>query len=153
MNCAQLFLDTADRLPNKVAIVFRNQEITYSELKQQVLKFANGLIEAGITPDSHVALLMTNCPQYIISYYGVLAAGATIVSVNPLYTDRELSYILNNADTKAVIYHELIQPTIDKTKASLTTADLLIEFSETNPLCTWNQLLAVSYTHLRAHET
>ena len=141
MNCAQLFLDTADRLPNKVAIVFRNQEITYSELKQQVLKFANGLIEAGITPDSHVALLMTNCPQYIISYYGVLAAGATIVPVNPLYTDRELSYILNNADTKAVIYHELIQPTIDKTKAALTTADLLIEFSETNPHCTWNQLL------------
>lgn len=78
MNCAQLFLETADRLPNKVAIVFRNEEITYSQLKEQVLKFASGLIAAGITPDSHVALLMPNCPQYIISYYGVLATGATI---------------------------------------------------------------------------
>ena len=141
MNCVQLFLQTADRLPNKVAIVFRNVEITYSQLKEQVLKFANGLIEAGITPDSHVALLMPNCPQYIISYYGVLAAGATIVPANPLYTERELSYILNHSDAQAVIYHEFIQPTIDKTKASLTLTETFIEFSEANPNCTWNQIL------------
>ena len=141
MNCAQLFLETAERLPNKVAIVFRNEEITYSQLKEQILKFANGLIQAGITPDSHVALLMPNCPQYIISYYGVLAAGATIVPANPLYTDRELSYILNNSDAKAVIYHELIHPTIEKTKSALTTTDTFIEFSEVNSECTWNQIL------------
>ena len=48
MNCVQLFLETAERLPNKVAIVFRNEEITYSQLKEQILKFANGLIQADI---------------------------------------------------------------------------------------------------------
>ena len=141
MNCAQLLLDTADRLPNKVAIVFRNNEMTYSQLKEKVLRFANGLIDAGISPGDHVALLMPNCPQYIISYYGVLAAGATIVPANPMYTDRELSFILNNSDTKAVIYHELIHPTIEKSKPSFTLTDTFIEFSETNENCTWNQLL------------
>lgn len=141
MNCVQLLLETADRLPNKVAIVFRNEEITYSQLKGQILRFANGLIQAGITPDSHIALLMPNCPQYIISYYGVLAAGATVVPANPLYTERELTYILNNSDANAVIYHELISPTIEKTKPSLLITDTFIEFSETNTDCTWNQIV------------
>lgn len=139
MNCAQLFMNTAERLPEKVAIVFRQQEITFGELRERIYRFAAGLIEAGIQPNDHVALLMPNCPQYIISYFGVLAAGATVVPANPMYTPRELTYILNNSDSKAVIYHELINPIIEAVKPGLAVTDTFIEYSESNIDCTWNQ--------------
>lgn len=144
MNCAQLLINTAERLPNKVAIVFRGQEITFGELKERVFRFANGLIEAGIKPNDHVALLMPNCPQYVISYFGILVAGATVVPANPMYTPRELTYILNNSDAKAVVYHELIKPVIEAVKPNLEMTEHFFEFSEQNEHCSWNIVANVS---------
>ena len=144
MNCAQLLINTAERLPNKVAIVFRGQEITFGDLKERVFRFANGLIEAGIQPNDHVALLMPNCPQYIISYFGILVAGATVVPANPMYTPRELTYILNNSDAKAVVYHELIKPVIEAVKPNLEMTEHFFEYSEQNEHCSWNIVANVS---------
>ena len=86
MNCVQLIVDTAQRLPNKTALVFRNEEISYEQLLQQIFKFANGLKQSGVDENAHVGLLMGNCPQYIISYYGILAAGATVVPSRASYS-------------------------------------------------------------------
>ena len=144
MNCAQLLINTAERLPNKVAIVFRGQEITFGELKERVFRFANGLIEAGIQPNDHVALLMPNCPQYVISYFGILVAGATVVPANPMYTPRELTYILNNSDAKAVVYHELIKPVIEAAKPNIEMTEHFFEYSEQNEHCSWNIVANVS---------
>lgn len=141
MNCVQLIVDTAQRLPNKTALVFRNEEISYEQLLQQIFKFANGLKQSGVDENSHVGLLMGNCPQYIISYYGILAAGATVVPINPQYKDKELTFILNNVDADALIYHELLGPTLEKAKPELITTNLFIEFSESNADCTWNTVL------------
>ena len=58
MNCVQLLVDTATRLPEKTALVFRNEETSYKDLVNQIFKFANGLRENGIKENMHVGILM-----------------------------------------------------------------------------------------------
>ena len=142
MNCLQLLINTVEKNPDKPAVVFRGEPITYSALWLNIKKFAKGLSDRGIGPGSHVALLLGNSPHYIISYFGVLATGATVVPLNPQYKDKELAFILNNADAHAVIYVDLLEPIIQLAKPNLETTSLFIEVSATNPACTWNQIIA-----------
>ena len=141
MNCVQLLVDTATRLPEKTALVFRNEETSYKDLVNQIFKFANGLRENGIKENMHVGILMGNSPQYIISYYALLSIGATVVPLNPQYREKELAYILNNADAVALIYHNVLDSIVQLAKPDLPTTNLFIEYSEADPDCTWNQLL------------
>jgi len=53
-----------------------------------------------VQPGDRIALMLPNCPQYVIAYYGTLLAGAIVVQINPLYTPRELEHLLNNAGNR-----------------------------------------------------
>ena len=47
--------------------------------------------------------MLPNSPQFIIAYYGILKAGAVIVPLNPLYTERELTFHLSNSGAETVV--------------------------------------------------
>jgi long-chain acyl-CoA synthetase len=89
----------------------------------------------------HVGILMPNSPQYIVSYYALLSIGATVIPLNPQYREKELAYILNNADASALIYHNLLDPIVQLAKPDLPSTKLFIEYNEENSDCTWNRLL------------
>src|SRR5262249_10496284 len=75
----------AQKYPDRAAIRFYGRSITYRELDELATRFANALIALGVVPGERVALLMPNCPQMVIAYYGGLRAGAVMVPTSPLY--------------------------------------------------------------------
>lgn len=105
--------ETATRWPHQVAIVFFGKKITYRKLAAAVEKFAAALVACGIKKGDRVAVMLPNCPQFIISYYGILRAGAVVVPINPVNVARELIQQLRDVDCQTIIYldtsHELIQ--------------------------------------------
>jgi long-chain acyl-CoA synthetase len=80
----------ANAYPDKAAYHFLGAEMTFWELRQQVLRMANALGEMGVQKGDRVGLHLPTCPQYIIAYYAVLSLGAIVVNLNPLYTVEEL---------------------------------------------------------------
>lgn len=60
MNVVSLLVQTAARLPQKIAMVYKNQPISYRELNEQIFKLANGLRAQGIKEDMNVGLMLTN---------------------------------------------------------------------------------------------
>lgn len=94
---------TAEKYPDRPAIDFLGTQISFKELKIQVDRFAGALQEMGVTKNTKIALLLPNCPQFIISYYGILKAGACVVNCNPLYTLHELENQLNDAQAEIII--------------------------------------------------
>ncbi len=87
---------TADRLPNKIALLCDEETLTYRELQRQVLSLAYHLQKLGVRKGDRVALLFPNCIEMAVSYYACAAMGAIAVPLNNRLTGKDLVYILND---------------------------------------------------------
>ncbi len=76
---------------------------TYALLWWDVERFARGLLKVGIEKGDRVALQMTNIPEWIIAFLGIVVAGAVAVPINPDSTEEESRYILSQSESKCLI--------------------------------------------------
>jgi long-chain acyl-CoA synthetase len=107
------FLDqTAAKTPDAPAIDFYGRKMTYLQLYGAVNKCANALKDLGVEPGDRVALMMVNSPQYVIGFYGILKAGGIVAQVNPLYVEREIEYLCNNAGAKVMLVTDMLYPKV-----------------------------------------
>ncbi|MFK8792938.1 AMP-binding protein [Planococcus plakortidis] len=100
--------------PQKTAIHFLGKDISYEELYQSAMKMANYLQKLGIEKGDRVSIMLPNCPQAVISFYGILYAGGIVVMTNPLYTEREIAYQMKDSGAKAIIALDILFPRINK---------------------------------------
>lgn len=98
------FLDIADRrFPNAIATIYFDSTLSYRRLRRHANRFANALTAHGIKKGDRVALLLPNCPQFVIGYYGALKAGAVLVNLNPLTEQAELQHQLDDSGARLVL--------------------------------------------------
>jgi long-chain acyl-CoA synthetase len=91
---------TARNFPDNVALVMMGKQITFRQLDDYVNRFAMALADLGIQKGDKVALLLPNMPQVVIAAYAIFRLGAVVVMNNPLYTETELAYQLNDSESK-----------------------------------------------------
>ncbi|AWE08261.1 long-chain fatty acid--CoA ligase [Lysinibacillus sp. 2017] len=107
----QQFLTKAyEEVPNNVAVHFMGKELTYKELYESAMKFANYLRSLGVEKGDRVAIMLPNCPQAVIAYYGTMYAGGIVVQTNPLYTERELQYQMADSGAKVILVMDILYP-------------------------------------------
>ena len=75
----ELLRNSAEEYPKRIAIVFGQKKISYRTLDSITDKIAAGLIELGIKRQDKVAIFLDNCPEFVITYYSILKAGAVAV--------------------------------------------------------------------------
>ncbi len=107
---------TALNYPDKVSLIMMGKKITFSQVDELVNRLANALTDLGIKKGDKVAIALPNMPQAVIATYAVFKLGAVVVMHNPLYTERELEYQLNDSDSKLMICFDLLVPRILKLK-------------------------------------
>ena len=112
----QLLDDSAEKHPDATAIIFQDYKMTYRELKDQVDRFATALQTLGVEREDKVALFLANIPQFIISYYGALKAGAIVTAISPLYKEREVRHQINDSGAETLIVLDLLYPVLEKVK-------------------------------------
>ncbi|WP_180682845.1 long-chain fatty acid--CoA ligase [Tepidicella baoligensis] len=93
----------AIRYPDKPATVFFDQVITYAQLRDAALRLAAWLHRQGVRAGDRVILLMQNCPQHVIAYYGILRANAVVVPVNPMNKADELGHYITDPGARVAI--------------------------------------------------
>jgi long-chain acyl-CoA synthetase len=113
ISLAQMLENTTEKFPDKVALVFQGINITYSSLLNMVLRLATGLASLGVKKGDRVAIMLPNCPQWVISYFAVLKLGATVVQTNPMYVERELALQLDNCAAETIIAMNALYPRIE----------------------------------------
>lgn len=100
---AQILPFAANRSPDKVGLVIGDVRLTYRELDGLSSRVAAALLAQGIRPGDVVSLYGQNSWQWIVSYHGVLKAGAVANPVNVMLTGPELTYVLNDCNAKAIL--------------------------------------------------
>jgi fatty-acyl-CoA synthase len=114
---------TARRYPEKTAIVYYGNEISYRQLYEEVNALAGYLQqERGVKKGDRILLYMQNSPQYVIAYYAILRANAVVVPINPMNITSELEFYINDTEAKlAIAGQELfkqIAPNLETTSLS-----------------------------------
>jgi len=108
VNVAKLLLQTTALYPDHPAVHFLGKTISYRDLLDDTLRFANALRRIGITKGDRVAIMLPNCPQAVIAYYGALMLGAIVVQTNPLYVERELEHQMVDSGAVAIVTLDLL---------------------------------------------
>ena len=89
--------------PDQPCLEFMGKAYDYKTVSDLVNRAAKGLQDLGVGPGDCVGLLLPNCPYYIIFYYAVLRAGATVVNYNPLYAKREIARQIIDSNTRVMV--------------------------------------------------
>src|SRR3954463_6796021 len=100
---ADLVRIAAQRDPLAVAIEHDRGRLTYAQFWERAVRIANAMLARGLKTGDRVALFSQNCPEYLESYIGLQLAGLVAVPANYRLTPNELSFLLENSGTKAIL--------------------------------------------------
>src|SRR5262244_3552995 len=90
--------------PGEVFLDFSGEtEVTCSQLSECSSRYANGFLASGIRKGSKVAVMMSNCPEYLYCWFGLAKIGAVMVPINTAHKGELLRYVIESSDSEAII--------------------------------------------------
>lgn len=104
MNIADLAEHAIDAVPDRVALISGDEQLTYAQLEEKANRLAHYLIAQGVKKDDKVGLYCRNRIEIVIGMLGIVKAGAILVNVNFRYVEGELKYLFENSDMVALIH-------------------------------------------------
>ncbi|SVB60318.1 uncharacterized protein METZ01_LOCUS213172, partial [marine metagenome] len=110
MSLGELIDSTAKDFPETEALVYSNQpdvndiRWTYKSLSQMSTNLAKGFLDAGFTSGDTVGVWGPNHPEWILTEYALAKAGLKLVTLNPLYKEKELIFALNTVNATGLIH-------------------------------------------------
>jgi long-chain acyl-CoA synthetase len=102
----QLLYERAEETPDRTAVVYRDERLTFAELIERIERLASGLADLGIEAGDAVGLVLRDDPWYLASFHAVAALGAKVVPANPAFKQPELEFWFRTTGVKAVISDE-----------------------------------------------
>jgi 3-oxocholest-4-en-26-oate---CoA ligase len=104
MNIADLAEHAIDAVPDRVALISGDEQLTYAQLEEKANRLAHYLIDQGVKMDDKVGLYCRNRIEIVIAMLGIVKAGAILVNVNFRYVEGELKYLFENSDMVALVH-------------------------------------------------
>jgi len=100
-----LFRHAAEEHRGKTALSFYGTTFEFGRLQALVEKMAASLAASGVSKGDRVALMLPNCPQYVISFFATARLGAIVTQINPMYVEREIEHILNDSGARTIVVY------------------------------------------------
>ncbi|RYG15121.1 MAG: amino acid adenylation domain-containing protein, partial [Chitinophagaceae bacterium] len=113
----QLFVEQVRLTPEKIAVIYGNEQLTYQQLYEKSHTLAVFLQSKGVTPDSLIGVCTERSVDMLVGMLGILQAGGAYVPLDPEYPDDRLEYILQDSQAAIVLTQE-------KLKSKLNTFDI-----------------------------
>ncbi len=133
--------ETASRYPDNPAIIYEGKRICYKELNGFVDALAYHLKGLGIKKGDKVAIMLSNCPEFIISYFAALRLGAIAVTLNVMSTSYELQHLIENSDAKVFITGDNLARRFRDIKEKIPLCQHLITTTGLNPGSLFNEIV------------
>lgn len=148
----QLISHQAAQRPNTVALLFKDDQFSYSELQRQIESVSSGLISLGVNPNDRIATYLPKLPQTVFSLFGAAHAGGVFVPVNPLLKPKQVAYILDDCDVKVLITSTQRLQSLGETLLCCTKLQAVIivedeqpklEYEPNHALHSWSEFISV----------
>ncbi len=103
MNLIDVLKKSKEEAGNRIFLIYEKGKKTFNQFYEEVIKLSCGLKKLGIKKDDKIALLLNNCPEFIVSYFAIVNLGAVCVPLNTFLNKEEIIYILNDCKAKILI--------------------------------------------------
>ncbi|MBI3226770.1 MAG: acyl-CoA synthetase [Mycolicibacterium cosmeticum] len=113
LNIADLAEHSIDAVPDRVALICGDEQLTYAQLEEKANRLAHYLQDQGVKKDDKVGLYCRNRIEIVIGMLGIVKAGAILVNVNFRYVEGELKYLFENSDMVALIHERRYADRVD----------------------------------------
>ena len=127
-----LLEESAKKYPDSPCTILKGAVITYREMNEITDRLAAGIAALGVKKGDRVGICMPNTPQFVIAFFSILKAGGVIVSINPLYSPREIIHQVNDAGIETVFvmsnYYNLLKEAQPNTKIKKIIVSNLKEY-------------------------
>ncbi|MEN6466792.1 MAG: AMP-binding protein [Syntrophaceae bacterium] len=114
MDLGRMLEETGRNFAGKTALIHNETRLSYSDLNNLVNSFANKLKYLGIGKGDKIAIILPNIPEFVISYFAAQKIGAVAVTLNIMSTAYELTYLLENSDSRIVVTTGLLAPRVEE---------------------------------------
>lgn len=118
-NFADVYEAVAARVPDAPCQIQGDRVITWAQFDSRTNRLAADMIEAGLTKQSKVAAYLFNCPEYLETYVAAFKGGFAPVNTNYRYGPEEVTYLFDNADAEAVVFHATFVPLVEGIRPNL----------------------------------
>lgn len=118
--------EAAAQFPGKEAYHYLGRRMKYHELKRQSDAFANALADLGVKKGDRVIVFLPTCPQFIISDFAILKAGAVLVPCSPILKAPELSHQAQESGADTIICLNIHLETVKSIKAKTRIKNIII---------------------------
>lgn len=148
----QLFEEQVAKTPNKIAVVFRDDQLTYDDLNKQANKLAHYLRSLGVKPDTLIALACDRSLEMIVSLLAIIKAGGAYVPIDLAYPADRILHMLDDTKASLILTQSHLSSKLPNTNARIinvdTLNDLLSDQPSTNPISnvTEKNLAYIIYT-------
>ncbi len=125
-----LFEESVKRVPDRDAVRYFDESISYGELNDLADRFASLLAARGVEKGDRVAVYTQNNPQFLVAQYGAWKRGAVVVPINPMLKKKELDYHLNDSGAKTLVCLESLYETVAREVVPGTAVEHVFTTSE-----------------------
>ena len=101
----ELFGRAVEEHRGRTALSFHGTTFEFGRLQALVEKMAASFAASGVEMGDRVALMLPNCPQYVISFFATVKLGAIVTQINPMYVEREIEHILNDSGAETIVVY------------------------------------------------
>jgi amino acid adenylation domain-containing protein len=118
-----LLEEQAQRTPDKIAVVFRDQALTYRALAERAERLARHLGHLGVDSDSIVAVCMGRSLDTVTALWAVLKAGGAYLPVDPSYPAARVEFMLSDSETRVILTQRKLQAKFEGQRAVIVCVD------------------------------
>ncbi|MEH2001260.1 MAG: amino acid adenylation domain-containing protein [Nostoc sp.] len=119
----QLFEEQVERIPDAVAVMFGNQQLTYGELNSRANQLAHYLKSLGVEADVLVGLYVERSLEMLVGLLGILKTGGAYVPLDPEYPQERLAYMLNDSQVSVLLTQEKLLTSLPEHGAHVLCLD------------------------------
>jgi long-chain acyl-CoA synthetase len=132
-NLADLVRRAAGRDPEHPALLWQDARLSWGELDERVDRAAAGFLSLGLHPGDRVVLHLSNTPDFVVAYFGILRAGLVAVPANTGFTDRELQHLLTDSGARAAVTADPGAPLAISLREAVPTLEHVVVADGTAP--------------------
>ena len=115
----------AGRTPDRAALIMDDQVVTFEELESKTNALANAFLGLGIEPGDRISILLHNSPEILEAWSAAGKISVTPIALNYRFKEDELAYIINDSESRVLIYGHEFEQVVNATRAKLTVPPLV----------------------------
>ena len=148
MNIRQLLESRVRQHPEKAFLIFEDQVTSYADFDTTVNRVASGFLRLGISAGDRVCVMLSNCPEFLYAWFGLMKIGAILVPINSAFRSTETQYIVQHAEAAAIVVDAATGPVVADIAAHLSGGCQRISLSTTPAAgeIAWSDVLAGAST-------